>query len=474
MSRYVPGIATLLLIIAPAAGLAQTAPALVQRSYAVADLVMPLERAAAQPGKDAAADVPMGDRFVQLIAGTIEPTTWREGGGPGSVEFVSTTKTLIVNQTEAVHQKVAALLADLRQAQDVLVEMDVLLLTVCDSWFERIGVDFNPKEEAEQHGRFAEDRLANSEEDQNTFKTLRMMTEPTENIIHQLGQTFVNERQLRFVLEMAQGDRRSNFLRGPRITLQNGQIGNVSVGETQFFKTQSEVARREGISVPSQSQPCETGIRITAQPVVSPNRRLVHLYLKVDQKELTPAPVSKARNDAPQPPIIQSRTLEKTLAIPHGQTAVLLSARRLVEHRNEFGPPILSKVPYVNRLFKNVGYGRDSMVEFVLVTPRIVPLEGTPAPNEAAVRRGYEQMEKLCPGSRLETIAGATRGKPEASSTETGKAMLRELEPAKPKSDVVATLQKAYLQARAEGRVEEAEKLARALLAIDPNIQLQR
>ena len=96
-----------------------------QRSYPVADLVVPLERAAAQPAKDAASDIPMGERFVQLIAGTIEPTTWREGGGPGSVEFVPATKMLIVTHTEAVHQKVAALLADLRQAQEVEVQVEV-------------------------------------------------------------------------------------------------------------------------------------------------------------------------------------------------------------------------------------------------------------------------------------------------------------------------------------------------------------
>ncbi len=42
------------------------------------------------------------------------------------------------------------------------------------------------------------------------------------------------------------------------------------------------------------------------------------------------------------------------------------------EGRNEFGPPILSKIPYLNRLFTNVGYGRESQSLMIMVTPRII------------------------------------------------------------------------------------------------------
>ena len=44
----------------------------------------------------------------------------------------------------------------------------------------------------------------------------------------------------------------------------------------------------------------------------------------------------------------------------------------LSENRNEFGPPFLSKIPYINRLFKNVGVGRESAHVMIMVTPRII------------------------------------------------------------------------------------------------------
>jgi general secretion pathway protein D len=46
--------------------------------------------------------------------------------------------------------------------------------------------------------------------------------------------------------------------------------------------------------------------------------------------------------------------------------------KTLREGRNEFGPPILSKLPYVNRLFKNVGYGKETESLLIMVTPRII------------------------------------------------------------------------------------------------------
>ena len=48
------------------------------------------------------------------------------------------------------------------------------------------------------------------------------------------------------------------------------------------------------------------------------------------------------------------------MSVPDGGTVLLGGLKPLSEGRNEFGPPVLSKIPYINRLFKNVGYGRDT------------------------------------------------------------------------------------------------------------------
>jgi general secretion pathway protein D len=61
-----------------------------------------------------------------------------------------------------------------------------------------------------------------------------------------------------------------------------------------------------------------------------------------------------------------------TVSVPDGGTVLLGGIKRLSEGRNEFGVPILSKLPYINRLFKNVGIGRETQSLMMMVTPRII------------------------------------------------------------------------------------------------------
>ena len=65
-------------------------------------------------------------------------------------------------------------------------------------------------------------------------------------------------------------------------------------------------------------------------------------------------------------------TVTTTVSVPDGGTVLLGGIKRLREGRNEFGVPILSKVPYINRLFKNVGLGRTTESLMLMVTPRII------------------------------------------------------------------------------------------------------
>ena len=58
--------------------------------------------------------------------------------------------------------------------------------------------------------------------------------------------------------------------------------------------------------------------------------------------------------------------------VPDGGTVLLGGVKRLSEGRNEFGVPLLSKIPYVNRLFRNIGIGRETQSLMMMVTPRII------------------------------------------------------------------------------------------------------
>ena len=73
-----------------------------------------------------------------------------------------------------------------------------------------------------------------------------------------------------------------------------------------------------------------------------------------------------------QLPTRNIQTVQTTVSVPDGGTILLGGLKQHAEGRNEFGTPVLSKLPYLNRLFKNSASARFSNSLMLLVTPRII------------------------------------------------------------------------------------------------------
>jgi len=73
-----------------------------------------------------------------------------------------------------------------------------------------------------------------------------------------------------------------------------------------------------------------------------------------------------------QLPTFEVISVATTVSVPDGGTVLLGGIKRLREGRNEFGVPLLGKVPYIDRLFRNVGIGRETDSLMMMVTPHII------------------------------------------------------------------------------------------------------
>ena len=95
-----------------------------------------------------------------------------------------------------------------------------------------------------------------------------------------LGLAFLSDIQVYMFMEAAQGDRRTNIMQAPKLTMFNGQTATISVQDNQFFVTDVQVISSNGqiVFVP-QNQPFPIGINLTIQSVVSADRRFVRLNL---------------------------------------------------------------------------------------------------------------------------------------------------------------------------------------------------
>jgi general secretion pathway protein D len=436
--------------------------------------------------------------LIDLIQSTVAQTTWDTTGGPGAIRAFETNLSLVVSQTQEVHEEIANLLEQLRRLQDLQVTIEVRFITLADTFFERIGVDFDfniqtnvrdplnmtaiPTQSngssspfsrginAVPGGRSQLVGLDNSGNPgvalsptgglgttglgagglgaggvgtgatgltglnnsrnfysvpfrQNSFGSATVpalpgLPDPATSAAN-FGFAILSDIEAYFLIQAAQGNTRSNVMQAPKVTLFNGQQAFVSDTRQRPFVTavipvvgDFSAAQQPVITVLNE------GTAVNVQAVVSNDRRFVRLTLvpffsqigKVEEFQFegsrsTKSKTSDEKSGADggvrvpganglvglttnvatsgeletqsngttiQLPEFLFTTVTTTVSVPDGGTVLLGGIKRLREGRNEFGVPILSKIPYINRLFKNVGMGRTTDSLMLMVTPRII------------------------------------------------------------------------------------------------------
>ena len=97
-----------------------------------------------QRDRDAGATPPQTreEQLIKLITNTIEPRSWSDLGGSGTIDYHPLTMGLVINQTPDIQEQILDLLNSLRRLQDQEVALEVRFISISDDFFERIGVDF--------------------------------------------------------------------------------------------------------------------------------------------------------------------------------------------------------------------------------------------------------------------------------------------------------------------------------------------
>ena len=331
----------------------------VQKVYPVADLVVPLH----------ASDKSADDNAAHLIklAQMANPETWEALGGCGKAAYYPNSHALVVSQTPDVQERVASMLESLRKTQDTQVTMEIRFVRASPAMWERMGADLPVRVVPQVIRQVDSDGVERVGIDFDKPNATPPKT------------VFWNDKQVHAFLEMVQGDRRSNIIMAPKLTTINGQSAMLEIG-SKYPNTTVKVEECKGrkLCLPVIEQ-VFIGVRCETLVVAKENGKEVMLRFKAHIAE--PLESSSSENAASVFPCVtpelrvQSIAVDRTATIPTGHTLVLPAGTFLREQRIEHASPVLCKVPYVNRLFRNVGYGMVADDVVVLVTPRILVQE---------------------------------------------------------------------------------------------------
>ena len=81
-----------------------------------------------------------GTALMMLIQETVEPDSWYDAGGEGTIRMYETKK-LIIHQTREVHKKIELLLKDVRKSLGHQVAIEARFLVVGENFLEDIGMN---------------------------------------------------------------------------------------------------------------------------------------------------------------------------------------------------------------------------------------------------------------------------------------------------------------------------------------------
>jgi general secretion pathway protein D len=382
------------------------------------------------------------DSLIDLIVSTVEHESWMENGtGEGEIQPFPTNLSLVISQTQRVHEQIADLLEQLRRLQDLQVTIEVRFIRLTDSFFERIGVDFDfniedgtgistnpvvpgaltpgaafePPRASASVGIQSPTGLADFPNytvdldmpfrQGNFGLAVPQFGTPSSDAGATFGFAILSDIEAYFLIEAAQGDRRSNVLQAPKVTLFNGQQATViDATSVPFVISVVPVVGDFAAAQMPVIVVLNEGTMMSVQAVVSDDRRYVRLTLVPSFNQIgevntftfegseTSRTVSASVDDdedgkdesnddeeeitrsgtTVQLPQFAQITVATTVSVPDGGTVLLGGIKRLREGRNEFGVPLLSKIPYVDRLFRNVSIGRETDSLMMMVTPHII------------------------------------------------------------------------------------------------------
>jgi general secretion pathway protein D len=225
-----------------------------------------------------------------------------------------------------------------------------------------------------------------------------------------LGFAILSDIEAYFFINAAQGNRRSNVLQAPKVTLFNGQQASISdTTQTPFVMSVIPVVGDFAAAQQPVIVILSEGTFMTVQAVVSADRRFVRLTVvpffsnigsvstftftgssttttDSSREGLKSGATSSSKlwnktsdsstttstGTTVQLPSFSYVTVTTTVSVPDGGTVLLGGIKRLSEGRNDFGVPGLDKIPYINRLFRNTSIGRETSSLMMMVTPRII------------------------------------------------------------------------------------------------------
>ena len=214
--------------------------------------------------------------------------------------------------------------------------------------------------------------------------------------------------RVKALMETVAGDRRANVLAMPKLTTLDGQAACVEIGQTHVFQTGLElIAGPNGIERKPRFETITVGQRAAFTPRVSADKKSIELkfgYTIATLAKLPPAmPVAVAggldpATDFISRPEVHITEISADTMVPHNGSIVIagpVTSRTVIQ---ESRLPVLSNLPQFDRMFRVRSETKESSRLLIVLTARVLCEECKESESAKLVR----DYKKACAEGRTE------------------------------------------------------------------------
>jgi general secretion pathway protein D len=365
--------------------------------------------------------------LVLLIQETILPDSWYNVGGEGMIT-IHENKKLIVYQSLEVHNQIEKLLNDLRKSLGHQVSIEARFLLVGENFLEDIGLDVDITYYPHQDTRFSPLTFGQSSssitlpESTGVPGSFGGFIEPVGpgpilplTIASQIGWTYnpyliLDPLRVSFLLRATQAHRDSLTLTAPKVTVLSGESATLQMQKFLRYAGEIDISIDElgdwgnfMYAIDYEDRIIITGTLLNITPIIMHDKKNVLLNIVAQQSNFLgmndttiQLPVlggGIVGGDSYTVPLPETEVsqIQTRVSVPDGGTLLLGGQKISVEVEREAGVPVLSKIPFIGRLFSNRSMVKDEKVLLILVKPTIILQDE--AENKAfpavAMERGF-------------------------------------------------------------------------------------
>jgi general secretion pathway protein D len=361
-----------------------------------------------------------------LIEETIAPDSWYDAGGEGMIT-IHENKKLIVYQSLEVHNQIEKLLKDLRKSLGHQVSIEARFLLVGENFLEDIGLDVDMTYIDKQDVRFSPLTFDSSgssitlPEDTGITGTFGGFTEPVGpgslplTVASQIGWKYnpyfiLDALQVSFLLRATQAHRDALTLTAPKVTVLSGESATLQVQRILRYAGEIDISIDElgdwgnfMYTVDYEDRSIITGTLLNITPTIMHDKKNVLLNIVAELRDFLGMKDTTIQlpvlgggivgGDSYTVPLPETEVsqVQTRVSVPDGGTLLLGGQKVCVEVEREAGVPVLSKIPFIGRLFSNRSMVKDEKVLLILVKPTIILQDE--AENKAfpavAMERGF-------------------------------------------------------------------------------------